>query len=158
MLGIGTVAAQTPVPVWAGQQSSVKAFAVAVVRDEDAWGALWSSLRREAAPPFHTGQHIGVVIYLGQRNTGGFALEIGGAKREGALTIVSFRTIEPDSQAFLLQVLTTPYILARIEDDGTPVAFRRAGGGGDQPLILPPSEVDRLNALIDHLRGAAAGD
>ena len=32
------------------------------------------------------------------------------------------------------------------------------GSGGDQPLILPPSEVDRLNALIDHLRGAAAGD
>ena len=149
-LAPGQASAQAPAPPqsWAGQQSGVQSFAVSVVRGEDAWRTLWSGLRREAPP---RPQDIGIAIYLGLRNTGGFAVEIEKVEREGALTVVTFRMIEPDPDSFVTQVLTTPYVLARIADDGAPVAFRRAADG-DGSLILPRSEVDRLNALIDELK------
>ena len=160
-LGPGASQAQAPVQsspqTWAGQHSGVAAFAAAVVRDEGEWRALWSGLRSEAAPPMRAGQDLGVVVYLGLRNTGGFAVEIESVEREGTLTIVTVRTKEPARGSFVTQVLTTPYVLARIADDGAPVAFRRAAED-EAALIFPHTELQLLNAIFDELMRRSGAD
>jgi len=113
-----------------GYQSAIAGEGVTVVRDADAWRALWnrhtaSELPRPDAPAIDFAKEMVVCVTLGQRPTFGYAIEIvrvsDGAD---AKLVVETRDTRPAKDAILNQVITQPYhMIATPRRDGVEVVL-----------------------------------
>jgi len=68
-----------------------------------------------------------VGIFLGERGTGGYAIELTKVERDGSHLRISYRSQTPDSGAMLTQALTQPYHLIKLSRDDGPLIFSREG-------------------------------
>jgi hypothetical protein len=113
-----------------GDLSAIEERREVVVRTSAEWAALWKQHSPGQKPPaFDPARSMVVGVFLGSRPSGGFAVEITGVRREGPDLIVTYRESKPDPQMMVIQMLTSPFHLVRIDrDDGT-VRFRPASNG-----------------------------
>ena len=71
-------------------------------------------------------REIVVAIFLGEKPTGGFAVEIVRVGRQNGEFVVDYKEINPASGAMVTQALTQPFHIVRIDGEvGTKVTFRR---------------------------------
>lgn len=108
----------TPVPVevrslLAATNSGVQEQRLAIARDAEAWGSLWSEHVRldvPSAPPptVDFRSEMAVVVFLGTRTTGGHAVAIESVERGPTGLVVHAVATAPPADAMTTQALTSP--------------------------------------------------
>jgi hypothetical protein len=66
-----------------------------------------------------------VGVFIGNRPTAGYRVEIAGVRRDGDALIVSWREVAPAPDAVVNQVVTTPFALAAVTRHEGPVRFEK---------------------------------
>jgi hypothetical protein len=124
---VNTVAQGTVLTTVAqGAMSTIEEPRQAVVRTAAEWQAFWKQHDPGgAAPPVDFGQSMVVAVFLGSRPTAGVTAEITAVKTEGTRTIVEYRERQPPPDAFVAQVITSPFHVVRVPRAAGSVEFRR---------------------------------
>jgi hypothetical protein len=114
----------------AGQQSGIENQREIVVRTAADWKALWKEHSPdEPMPAIDFSKSIVVGVFLGVRNTGGHRVTITSVDPQAKGLVVAWREQKPAADAMVIQMLTFPFVLVRIDDVGaSAVTFRRLGG------------------------------
>lgn len=99
----------------------------AVVRSADDWTRLWHDHAGADAdaPPIDFGASMVVGVFLGARNTGGYAVEITAVDQDATGIVVRYTESKPGPGAMLAQVITSPFHLVSIAPADGPVRFER---------------------------------
>jgi hypothetical protein len=133
---VGNVTAEgTAIPfstVAKGFASGVVEPVQVVIRDRDEWIAFWGRHTRAqvnppSAPPVDFSGEMIVGIFMGERATGGYEIEITKVERAESRLRIYYRTKNPDPGAMLTQALTQPYHLIKLSRDDGPLVFVREG-------------------------------
>lgn len=102
------------------------------IRSRNEWIALWERHARAQVPPppapaVDFGREMVVGIFMGERATGGYEIEITRVERAGSHLRVYYRSRQPQPGAVLVQALSHPYHLIKLSRDDGPVVFLREG-------------------------------
>jgi hypothetical protein len=109
-----------------GAMSNIEEPRQAVVRTAAEWQALWKQHDGVGAvPAVDFMQYTVAAVFLGSQPTTGFTAEITGVKTEGTRTVVEYLERQPPRDAFVAQVLTSPFHIVRIPRTAGTVEFRR---------------------------------
>jgi hypothetical protein len=110
-----------------GQESRIDAAKQVSARTVDEWDALWKQHgSTRVRPPVDFTKEVVAAVFLGSRPSGGFSVQITGARQDGGALIVSYRETRPAPDALTAQVLTAPYhIVAIPKGSTTEVKFER---------------------------------
>jgi hypothetical protein len=127
--GCSAVAAPVPFSTLAkGLASGVGQPTQIVVRTQNDWAALWSRhMRTQTAPspppPVDFSRDMVVALFISERPTGGFAIEVTRIERTDSGLSVHYRTTRPDPAAMQPQALTQPFHLIALPRSDDPVTF-----------------------------------
>ena len=93
----GTTASATRiVPIAHGPLSNGSTARESVVRNPEDWNKLWASLpTKQAAPQVAFDQMMVVGVFVGNRPTTGYKVEITGARKEGDTLVIQWREVPP---------------------------------------------------------------
>ena len=99
-----------------------------VVRGQNDWAALWSRhIRTQIAPPppppVDFSRDMVVGLFMGERPTGGYAIEVTRIEGTAQGLSVHYRTSRPDPSAMQTQALTQPFHLVTVPRVDDPVTF-----------------------------------
>jgi hypothetical protein len=115
-----------------GYRSGVRESLQIVARNQAAWDALWKrhvSIETNPAPTPAIGfaKEIVVGVFLGEKTTGGYDVEIIRAEQSDGTLVISYREKSPLPGSIAIQALTQPFHIIRIaRDDNLRPTFRRA--------------------------------
>jgi hypothetical protein len=85
------------------------------VRTAAEWAALWKEHAGEApAPKVDLSKSTVVAVFLGDRMTAGYAVNIIGTRRDGAGLVVEWAERKPAADRMTAQVITSPAHIASI--------------------------------------------
>ena len=111
-----------------GNFSGVREPLQVVVRTQDEWNNLWkihASIQSPPSPPptvnFTTEMVLG--LFAGEKNTGGYEVEIIKAEQKGSTLYVYYVEKSPISGGMAIQALTQPFHLARLPRQDASVVF-----------------------------------
>lgn len=114
------------VPVAHGPLSNRATPSDVVVRSADEWERVWRSLpTRQDPPSVSFDETMMVGIFVGNRPTAGYRIEVTGVRREGDAMVVSWREVEPGADVAVNQTVTTPFALAAVTRHDGPVRFEK---------------------------------
>ena len=114
-----------------GSQSGVRESLAIVIRGQAEWEDLWqrhASIKANLppAPVVDFTKETVVGVFLGEKPTGGYDIEIVRAERIDGTLLISFAEKGPQAGAILTQALTQPFHIVRVAINGTgAVGFRR---------------------------------
>jgi hypothetical protein len=114
-----------------GSQSGVRERLQIAIRSQVEWTELWTRHNANKAKPppppkVNFGQEMVVAVFLGEKPTGGYAIEITRAAKTDRGIEVGYREQTPAPGAMTIQALTQPFHIVRIpKSDGDEVTFRR---------------------------------
>ena len=116
------------VTVAQGPTSNIEEPRQVVARTAAEWQALWKEHSPASAlPAVEFAQSLVIGVFLGSRPTAGFSVEITAVRTEGSRTVVEYTERVPPRDAFVAQMLTSPFHLVRIMRTAGPLEFRRVG-------------------------------
>jgi hypothetical protein len=128
-------AAGIPVPIHTlerGHYSGVREPLQIVIRSQEQWDNLWKSHSSiEANPPspprvdFATEMVVG--IFLGEKSTGGYEVEIFRVERRDSTLYLYYREKSPSPGMMVTQVMTQPYHLVKVSKYDIHPIFLREG-------------------------------
>jgi hypothetical protein len=113
-----------------GYRSGIREPLQIVVRNKDEWNAIWkrhSSIdtNPRPAPSIDFNREMVVGIFLGEKNTGGYEVEILRGEKDNLLYFY-YREKSPAAGAIVTQVLTQPFHLVKVAKyQNVQVIFRR---------------------------------
>lgn len=111
---------------WAGYQGGGPTPATRVLRTADEWTAFWRQVEMPAPQALDPARDLGVVVLMGEKRTGGYAVEIVSVEpRDGSL-LVTYRESAPAPDMMVTQALTAPWAAALVPRSTLPVVFRPA--------------------------------
>lgn len=116
----------TPMTIDKGDQSNVDDAKQAVARSDAEWTRLWQQHapdRKRPAVDFSRDMVVGV--FMGSRNTAGFAVEIVGTSEVNGALVVRYRETVPPKGAVTAQVITSPYHLVSVPKFAGDVKFEK---------------------------------
>lgn len=130
---------------WSGTYSPYQLFSAQVIRDSDSWSQLWAELRRPPPQVIHAGRHMALAVFLGLRRTGGYDLVIEPAGQTETVQLFRVRELAPAPDAFVAQVLTTPYRIIVLPASTRAVLFLAGfdGAASGECLYIPAGEQGR---------------
>jgi protease stability complex PrcB-like protein len=123
-----------PVPfqtVLRGQRSAIGEPLQIVVRTQAEWDGLWHRHYSGAnnpppSPRIDFDRDLVIGIFLGQKPTGGYDVEITRVERSDSSLYVYYGEKSPPPNAMVTQALTQPFDIVRVVKDGNPeIIFRR---------------------------------
>jgi hypothetical protein len=89
------------------------------------WNAFWQAETQHEAPvSFDPNRETAVVIFLGQRNTGGYSVKIDSITERNGQVIVNYQVMEPAPGQPVTQALTTPGIVVTIPKTDKEIIFQ----------------------------------
>jgi len=110
-----------------GQHSDRTKQGAVVARDADSFTRLWNGLQAGGqpgrAPAVDFKQEMVIAVFLGQKPTGGYAVEVTGVRQKGKRLVVEARVRQPDPGGFVTQALTQPYELVAVKRSNLPVSL-----------------------------------
>jgi hypothetical protein len=114
------------VTVAQGAMSNVEESRQVVVRTAAEWQALWKQHDPDrAAPAVDFAQSIVAGVFLGSRPTAGFEVDIVAVNVEGTRTVIEYVERRPPPDAFVAQILTSPFHVVRLARTAGSIEFRR---------------------------------
>lgn len=108
---------------WSGAQSGVDQPSSRVIRDTAEWQALWQQLKREAPQPLAPNQ-MAVAVFLGQRRSGGYRVEVTRARAEAGASVLEYREQTPAPGMMTTQALTSPWAVVTLPASPHPVVVK----------------------------------
>ncbi len=113
---------------WRGDSSGISEYREVVIKDEASWGKLWAEHQsnRGTPPPAPTvnfKKFMIVGIFLGDRGSSGYNVQMMGIEEVGKDLLVSYKETQPASGGMQLTVMTQPYHLKAIPRTNRPVRF-----------------------------------
>ncbi len=126
--GTGAAAEPRIVPIAHGPLSNGSAARESVVRNPEEWGTLWATLpTKQAAPQVAFDQMMVVGVFVGNRPTTGYKVEIVSARKDGDALVIEWREVAPAEGASVNATVTTPFAVAGLPRHDGPVRFEKAG-------------------------------
>ena len=108
--------------------SQVEDSKQAIARTPAEFEALWRLHAGAAAmPKVDFGSRTVVAVFLGTRNSAGYAVEITGTRQEKGALVVEWRERRPEPGLVAAQVLTSPAHIATIPKFPGEIRFEKAG-------------------------------
>lgn len=112
-----------------GAFSGVQEQTFQVITNDAQWKDIWrkhSALKKPvtAAPEIDFDKESVVFAALGQKRTGGYAIEVVRVETAGAKTEVLLRTRAPAPGGFQLQALSAPFHIVAVPKISNPVEFK----------------------------------
>ena len=95
-----------------------------VIRDAQAWKALWETLGSAEAPEADFGKQMALAVFLGLKPTGGYSVRFEKVETGKKEIRVRYAAKEPGG-AIVIQALTAPYAIRLVERSELPVVFER---------------------------------
>ena len=128
LLGMASVPGVPWTTIGQGDQSGHREAANVVIRDADSWQRLWAQhgTGRLPSPPLPSidfARDMVIGVFLGERPSGGFAIEVTGVKRRSDRLVVRVRQTAPDPGALHTMALTAAHHLVRLPASSLPVVF-----------------------------------
>jgi hypothetical protein len=117
-----------------GHRSGVRESLQLVIRNQDEWNAFWkrhSAIEKNPppAPSIDFNREMVVGIFLGEKSTGGYEVEIFRAERSDSSLYCYYREERPAPGAVVTHALTQPFHLVRVAKyDNPQIVFRRTHG------------------------------
>jgi hypothetical protein len=114
-----------------GYRSGIRGPLQTVIRNQDEWNVFWKRHSSTDANPMLVpiidfNREIIVGIFLGEKSTGGYEVEIVRAERRDSSLYFYYREESPSPGAMVTQALTQPFHLVRVAKyDNTQIIFRR---------------------------------
>jgi hypothetical protein len=114
-----------------GHRSGIREPLQTVIRNQDEWKALWKThsstdINPSPAPIIDFNREMVVGIFLGEKPTGGYEVEIVRAEQRDSSLYFYYREKSPPLRAMVTQALTQPFHLVRVAKYDTPqIIFRR---------------------------------
>jgi hypothetical protein len=110
-----------------GSSSQILQPREVVLRDAEAWAALWRAHSAVATPPapIDFSRYMLVGIFLGTRPSAGYAVDITAVSSRDGTTTVDYRERQPGPGVIAAQVLTSPFHVVRIPATDQRVVFRQ---------------------------------
>ena len=107
------------------------------IRTQNEWNKLWDShtstrIPHPKIPVIDFTKNMVLAVFMGQRRTGGFAVEIKKIEKYRSELVVLFTETEPASKAAVTAVLTQPYHIVKIRKVNLPVKFKKIGESQDE--------------------------
>jgi hypothetical protein len=112
-----------------GQQSGIEMPREVVIRTAGDWKKFWKEHSPdEPMPAIDFSKSVVAGVFLGSRSTGGYGVAISSIERQGKDLVVRWREQKPDPGAMVIQTVTFPFILVRIDNAGAAaITFQRSG-------------------------------
>jgi hypothetical protein len=116
-LAIPAEAAEMPaaaiIQQWKGAYSAQNTAQRVVVKDRKSWEKTWSGMKRPMqpkteAPKIDFDKHMVLAVFLGRKNTGGYAVAIAKIEQKEKL-VVTVKETSPPPDAMVTMALTAPY-------------------------------------------------
>lgn len=114
-----------------GVRSGIREFLETVIRNDAEWRALWQrhTSLQSTPPPLPAidfKNELVIAIFLGEKPTGGYAVEITSAERSDGVLTITYDEKSPRPGGMTIQALTQPFDIIRLAVTGiNKVAFRR---------------------------------
>ena len=113
---------------FSGQQSGVKKPAQKVIDNLESWKKVWREVHQAVSPKpklpkVDFEKQVVLAVFMGEKNMGGYRIQIQGMKDAGKKIEVSVKTTSPPQDGFSIQVLTQPYEFLIAEKPAKPVKF-----------------------------------
>ena len=114
-----------------GNRSGVREFQQQVARNQNEWKTLWqrhtaTETNPSAPPAIDFNKEIVIAIFLGEKPTGGYAVEIIQIDGSNGEFEIVFRELNPPPGGIVTQALTQPFHMIRVAANGaSKVSFRR---------------------------------
>lgn len=116
-----------PSAQWSGQYGGREEFAVIALRNPAEWDRFWTQVSRAKPQSLDVPRQMAVAVFLGQRRTGGYSVEIAGVRNDGTKLLVEFRETTPPPDMMVTQALTTPWAVAIVPRSDLPLEPRKLG-------------------------------
>jgi PrcB C-terminal len=98
----------------------------AVARTPAEWTQLWREHAGEtAAPKVDFASRTVVAVFLGTRNTAGYAVEMTGLRQDNGVLVVEWRERRPERDQISAQVITSPAHIASIAKFAGEIRFEK---------------------------------
>lgn len=113
------------VPLAQETYSLAKAARREVIRDNAAWTKLWAEVQdqRRLAPPVDFERQMVLFVALGERRSGGFAIEVARAEVVEGTLVVHVRETGPAPGAIRTMALTAPFHAVALPRNDLPVRW-----------------------------------
>lgn len=118
---------------WSGQHGGALTSGHRVLRDLKTWNDHWSAAGQDAPRALDPAREMAIVVFLGERRTGGYLVEITGVESSAEGLIVTTRESAPPPGAMVTQALTQPWALALVPASDRPVRVRNAARPAPRP-------------------------
>lgn len=126
-------ASATAVVQWSGAYGGANTASHRLLNDAAAWNAFWREVGRDAPRPLDAARERAVAIFIGERRTGGYAVEIlSTAARDGNL-VVTYRENTPPPGVMVTQALTAPWVVTVLPKSSAPVVVQAAPAARPAP-------------------------
>lgn len=109
---------------WVGHYCGIKKAERSVIRDETDWGALWKRMGI-SAPVVDFKREMTLALFMGERRTGGYSVQILGYSVSKKEILVRYRETRPPRGAMVTLALTQPHHIVLIEKSHLPVRFKK---------------------------------
>ena len=106
-----------------GSQSGIEEARRVVVTTPEQFAGLWREHSTHPQPAVDFSRESVVGLFLGTRQTAGYAVEIVSVSQGGTGTVVSYRERTPSPGSITAQVLTFPFVIAAVPVLVPPVRF-----------------------------------
>jgi|GEM_PF-1748996 len=112
--------------VLSGQYSQAVDPRTRVIRTAEDWQAFWTATLgvNQTAPEIDFNRFMAAAVLIGRRPTAGYSVMITGVEDIENRIEVRYRTISPDPDDVVAQVVTAPYAIAILPASPQAVAFR----------------------------------
>ncbi len=115
---------QKEIPQWRGQYGGYPEFATRVLRGTEAWAGFWKQVNRDMPRQLDPAAEMAVAVFVGERRTGGYVVQVLSAGVEKDDFIVVYEERAPGPDQFVTQALTTPWVVAVVPLSDRPVVFK----------------------------------
>lgn len=114
------------IPQWRGQYGGFPDFSTTVLRTAAAWGSFWQRMNKEVPQALDDAKEVAVVVYIGERPTGGYIVRILDYAVSGDEYVVTWQEVPPAPDSFTTQALTTPWVAAVLPRTDRKIVFKQA--------------------------------
>ncbi len=112
-----------PLESWGGATGGVALQSTMRAATAEEWQTLWALTGRQPPRPLAVGREVAGGVFLGERPTGGFGVEILGLQPGPGSNELVWREHRPPRDAVVAQALTRPWQIAVFPAEAIPTGF-----------------------------------
>jgi len=97
------------------QLSKSDALGYQIITNAQDWSRYWVTVSEDSVPRVRFDDEFVLCVYQGTKPTGGYEIAVGEVRLDGNALRVALELRQPDPGAMLIQVITNPYAIYKVE-------------------------------------------